>query len=77
MFEFYKKRLKELDYILILALVLLLILSVIIIESATLHLSTDLSKKQMLNVLVGTIAGIFLLRYDYESYKKYSFIYIF
>ena len=72
MFEFYKKRLKELDYILILALVLLLTLSVIIIESATLHLSTDLSKKQMLNVLVGTIAGIFLLRYDYESYKKYS-----
>lgn len=71
MFDFYKKRLKELDYILIIALILLVTISVIIIESATDHLATDLSKKQLINVMVGFFAGLFLLRYDYEEYKKY------
>ncbi|MDD4342817.1 MAG: rod shape-determining protein RodA [Eubacteriales bacterium] len=72
MFEFYRKRLKELDFIMIIALALLLTISVIIIDSATLHLSTDLSKKQIINIFVGVFACFFLLRYDYGSYKKYT-----
>lgn len=72
MFEFYIKRLKELDFIIIAALAILLTISVIIIDSATLHLATDLSKKQIINIFVGIFAGSFLLRYDYGAYKKYT-----
>lgn len=72
MIEFYRKRLRELDFIIIIVLALLLVISVIIIDSATLHLTTDLSKKQIVNIFVGAIAAIFLLRFDYELYKKYS-----
>ena len=72
MFDFYRKRIKELDFILLIVIACLLTISVIIIDSATLHLSTDLSRKQVLYILVGTIVAIFLLRYDYELYKKYS-----
>jgi len=78
MFDFFRKRLRELDFFIIIALALLLTISVVIIESATLHLSSDLSGKQVINIFVGIIAAFVLLRYDYENYKKYTLhLYIF
>ena len=78
MFDFYRKKIRELDFFLLLALFVLLTISVLIIDSATLNLSTDLAKKQLIWVIVGSIAALFLLRFDYEVFKKYTLhLYIF
>lgn len=72
MLEFYTKRLKELDFFLLLALFALLGIGILVIDSATMHMSTGLARKQATWVGVGLVVMFFVLRFDYTNFQKYS-----
>ena len=72
MIEKYLKIFKRLDYLMLITLFLLLAISILVIESATLHLQNDLAFKQATWIGIGIVFLLFFLRYDYQNLQKYT-----
>jgi rod shape determining protein RodA len=74
---FYKKILNKLDYTLIGAVLLILVMSLFILNSATAHLSTSYLKKQMMWIIISIFVLLAFLRLDYSVITKYTrYLYI-
>jgi rod shape determining protein RodA len=75
------KRLKFIDKPFILLLFLILAFGVIVLWSASSGISSDpyfYIKKQIFSILIGFVAAVFIIRYDYSQLRRYSHIlYIF
>lgn len=68
------KRLKFLDKAFITSLVLMLMFGMVILYSASRGISTDhfyYIKKQLMWLIIGLAAAVFIIRYDYTQLEKY------
>jgi rod shape determining protein RodA len=70
--EFYKKILNKLDYTLIAAVTLILVMSLFVLNSATAHLSSSNLIKQIMWICVSIIVIMIILRFEYTVFIKYS-----
>lgn len=71
------KRLKFIDKSFILLLFVILAFGIIILSSASSGISSDpyyYVKKQIVAILIGFLAAVFIIRYDYSQLRRYSLI---
>lgn len=69
---FYRKIFKKLDFTLISAVVLILVMSLFVLNSATANLQSDFLQKQIMWIFVGFTVLLLFLRVDYSVLTKYS-----
>lgn len=70
-----KKMLKNIDYLFVLALIGILGISVAVMPSASATITSDPFyhlKKQAVWIMIGLVAMIFVLSFDYKQFQKYS-----
>lgn len=70
--DFYKKIFNKLDFILIGAVMLILVMSLFILNSATAHLSSSNLIKQIMWICFSIVVVLIILRFDYTMFTKYS-----
>ncbi|MFZ5942735.1 MAG: rod shape-determining protein RodA [Bacillota bacterium] len=69
---FYRKILNKLDYTLISAVALILVMSLFILNSATAHLSSSFLTKQIMWIFVSIFVLMATLRMEYSFFTKYT-----
>lgn len=76
--DFYLKVFKKIDFILVIAVGLIIVLSLFVLASATKHLEGDHVQRQLIAVFIGLVAILVILRLDYSNISKYAkYIYFF
>lgn len=74
---FYKKIINKLDYTLIGAVMLILVMSLFVLNSATAHLSSSYLMKQIMWICVSIVVILGILRIEYTVFTRYSkYLYI-
>ncbi|MDD3268347.1 MAG: rod shape-determining protein RodA [Syntrophomonadaceae bacterium] len=72
------KRLKFIDRPFLMVLFILIAFGLVVLTSASLSVSSDsyfYLKKQVLFILLGSIAAVMVMRYDYTQLKRYCYIF--
>ncbi|KJS19371.1 MAG: rod shape-determining protein RodA [Clostridiaceae bacterium BRH_c20a] len=69
---FYKKILNKVDYTLIAAVLLILVMSLFVLNSATAHLSSSYIMKQIMWIGFSIVVVLAILRLEYTALTRYS-----
>ncbi|HBI27666.1 MAG TPA: rod shape-determining protein RodA, partial [Peptococcaceae bacterium] len=77
---FNKRLFKNLDYVLIGNIILIMALSLLILSSATVNMSSDpllYVKKHLVSIGLGVVCAVFIMAFDYKKVMKYDkYIYL-